>query len=142
VDTTSHLPTRSYLKNLTYQVTGAAIDVHKALGPGLLESVYHKCMKHELELRGIKHFSELTIPITYKGMELETGLRFDLLIDNKIIVELKSVETVLPIHEAQLLTYMKLTECPLGIMINFNCVNIYKEGQKTYVNEFYRELPD
>jgi GxxExxY protein len=68
-------------------------------------------MKHELELRGIQHFSKLTIPITYKGLELETGLRFDLLIDNKVIVELKSVESVLPIHEAQLLTYMKLTEC-------------------------------
>lgn len=134
--------TKSYLKEITYEVIGAAIEVHKSLGPGLLESVYHKCLKHELTLRGINYFSELTIPISYKGLDFDAQLRFDLLIENCLVVELKSVEMVLPIYEAQLLTYMKLLEAPQGIIINFNCTNIYKEDQKTYVNNFYRELSD
>ncbi|HRH10605.1 MAG TPA: GxxExxY protein [Bacteroidia bacterium] len=134
--------TKSELKDLTYKINGAAIEVHKALGPGLLESVYHKCLKHELDLKGIKFFSELTIPVSYKGIEINTELRVDLFVENRIVVELKAVESILPIHEAQLLTYMKLTEAPLGIMYNFNCVNLYKEGQKTYVNEWYKLLED
>ena len=134
--------TKSYLKDLTYKVNGAAIEVHKALGPGLLESVYHKCLKQELTLRGIIFFSELKIPILYKGIDIDTELRFDFLIENYIVVELKAVETVLPIHEAQILTYMNLLEAPLGIMFNFNCVNLYNEGQKTYVNQWYKKLED
>ena len=134
--------TKTYLKDLTYKVNGAAIEVHKALGPGLLESVYHKCLKHELTLRGINFFSELKIPIVYKGIDIDAELRFDLLIENCIVVELKAVETVLPIHEAQILTYMNLLEAPLGIMFNFNCVNLYHEGQKTYVNEFFKKIEE
>jgi GxxExxY protein len=132
--------TKSYIKDLTYKINGAAIEVHKELGPGLLESVYHKCLKRELELRDIKFKSELIIPIDYKGIAIDSELRCDLFVEDVIVVELKSVEKILPIHQSQLLTYMKLLESPQGILINFNCSNIFNEGQKTYVNEIYRTL--
>ena len=112
----------------------------KKLGPGLLESVYHKCLKHELELEGINCLTEMKIPINYKGIQIDTELRCDLIIENELIVELKAVEKVLPIHEAQLMSYMKLLNVPIGLMLNFNCSNIYREGQKTYVNKLYRNL--
>jgi len=134
--------TKSALKDLTYQINGAAIEVHKALGPGLLENVYHTCLKHELTLREIDFVSEITIPVEYKDIEVETNLRCDLFIEDSIVVELKSVAAILPIHEAQLLTYMKLLNAPKGMILNFNCVNLYHEGQKTYVNAFYRAMPD
>lgn len=128
------------LKDLVYKVNGAAIEVHKALGPGLLESVYHKCLMHELRLRGIDFYPEMTIPVTYKDIEINTQLKCDLFIDTCLVVELKAVDEILPIHEAQLLTYMKLLKVPMGLLLNFNCVNIFSDGQKTYVNEFYRTL--
>ena len=134
--------TKTYLKDLIYQVNGCAIEVHKHLGPGLLESVYHTCLKKELTIRGLEFETELTIPVYYKGLELETGLRCDLLVEKSLIVELKAVEKVLPIHEAQILTYMNLLEIPMGLMINFNVTHIFKEGQKTYVNERYRYLEE
>jgi GxxExxY protein len=132
---------KSYLKNLVYQVNGAAISVHQALGPGLLESVYHKCMKHELALRGIQFISEMKVPVEYRGEKIEADLKCDLYIENILPVELKAIETILPIHEAQLLTYMKLLRAPEGLLINFNVVYIFKEGQRTFVNELYRNLP-
>jgi len=134
--------TKSYLKDLIYQVNGAAIDVHKALGPGLLESVYHKCMKHELSLRNLNYQSELIIPVSYKGIEIEAELRCDLFVENILPVELKAIEGILPVHEAQLMTYMKLLKVPEGLLLNFNVSNIFKEGQRTYVNELYRDLSD
>ncbi|SDH90547.1 GxxExxY protein [Flavobacterium omnivorum] len=134
--------TKTYLKDLIYQVNGCAIEVHKHLGPGLLESVYHTCLKKELTIRGLEFETELTIPVYYKGLELETGLRCDLLVEKSLVVELKAVEKVLPIHEAQILTYMNLLEIPIGLMINFNVTHIFKEGQKTYVNERYRYLEE
>lgn len=134
--------TKTYLKDLIYQVNGCAIEVHKHLGPGLLESVYHTCLKKELTIRGLEFQTELTIPVYYKGLELETGLRFDLLVEKSLVVELKAIEKVLPIHEAQILTYMNLLEIPIGLMINFNVTHIFKEGQKTYVNERYRYLDE
>ncbi len=134
--------TKSYLKDLVYQVNGAAIEVHKALGPGLLESVYHKCLKQELALRGVRYKSELVVPVEYKGLEVNAQLRCDLFVENILVVELKSVEAIMPIFEAQILTYMKLLNVPEGLLINFNVTNIYKEGQKTYVNELYRDLPE
>ena len=133
---------KEYIKELTYQINGSAIEVHKSLGAGLLESVYHKCLVHELHFRNIKFKSELKVPIEYKGITFESDLRCDLFIEDAIVVELKSVEKVLPIHEAQILTYMKLLNSPQGILINFNCKNIFNEGQKTYVNELYRLLKD
>ncbi len=134
--------TKTYLKDLVYQVNGAAIEVHKALGPGLLESVYHKVLIKELSLRGIKHQSELIVPVVYKGLHLDTELRCDLFVENILVVELKAVEHILPVHEAQVLTYMKLLKAPEGLLINFNVSNIYKAGQKTYVSEKYRDLPE
>ena len=95
-----------------------------------------------MTIRGYNYQTELKIPVNYKGLEIETGLRCDLLIENCLVVELKAVEKVLPIHEAQILTYMKLLEIPIGLLLNFNVTHIFKEGQKTYVNETYRFLDD
>ncbi|MBF6641327.1 GxxExxY protein [Flavobacterium sp. J49] len=134
--------TKSYLTDLTYQINGAAIEVHKFLGPGLLESVYHKCLKKELTERGISFQSELLVPIQFKGIELETDLRCDFFVENCIVIELKAIETIAPIHHAQLLTYMKLLEAPKGILFNFHTVNLFKEGQKTFVNEYFKDLED
>jgi len=134
--------TKVYIKDLTYKINGAAIEVHKNLGAGLLESVYHKCLMYELNDRNINFKSELIVPIEYKGITFDSDLRCDLFVEGAIVVELKSVEKVLPILEAQILTYMKLLNSPQGILINFNCKNIFNEGQKTYVNELYRLLND
>lgn len=134
--------TKSFLTDLTYQVNGAAIEVHKFSGPWLLESVYHKCLKRELDFRGISYKSELLVPINFKGLDVDTNLRCDFFIENCVVLELKAVEEFAPIHHAQLLTYMKLLEAPKGILYNFYSVNLYKEGQKTLVNEYYRLLAD
>jgi GxxExxY protein len=134
--------TKNYLKDLIYKVNGAAIEVHKQLGPGLLESVYHKCLKRELELRDIQFQSEVVVSVNYKGLKLDTELRCDLVIEGVLPVELKAVQNILPVHEAQLMTYMNLLNSPEGLLINFNVTNIFKEGQKTYVNELYRDIDD
>ncbi len=134
--------TKKYLKDLVYKVNGAAIEVHKALVSGLLESIYHKCMKHELAARGINFESEQILTVNYKELELDTELRCDLFVENILPVELKAIEKIIPVHEAQILTYMKLLEAPKGLLINFNVGNIYKEGQRTFVNELYRNLPE
>ena len=134
--------TKSYLKDLVYRVNGAAIAVHKAFGPGLLEKIYHVCLVRELTARGIKHHSEVTIPVIYRGDDVPIQLRCDLIIEDVLPVELKAVEQVHPVHAAQLMTYMKLLNAPQGLLINFNVVNIFKDGQRTYVNEWYRDLPD
>jgi GxxExxY protein len=131
---------KRFLDNLEYKVTAACIEVHKSLGPGLLESVYHKCLIQELRLEDINFVSEQIITISYKGLELDTELRADLIIEDCLILELKSVEAILPIHEAQLLTYMKLFQAPCGMLINFNCTNIVKYGKKPFVSEFYRNI--
>lgn len=133
---------KSDLYDLSHQVIGAAIEVHRALGPGLLESVYHLCLKHELNSRGILFESEFSVPVNYKEFKLDTNLKCDLLIENKIVLELKFVDKIHPIHEAQLLTYMKLLEVPKGILFNFNCTNLMREGQKTFVNQLFQLLQD
>ena len=97
-------------------------------------------MVKELELQKVQFLSEVAVPVSYKGMTVETDLRCDLFIENILAVELKSVKAVLPIHQAQLLTYMKLLNVPMGLLINFNVNNIFREGQKTYVTESYRKL--
>ncbi len=108
-------------------VIGAAIEVHKTLGPGLLESIYEECLCHELDLRKIQFARQYEIPVTYKGVNLECGYRMDLLVADKVIVELKSVEKLMPIHDAQLLSYLKLTSRTVGLLINFN-VPFLKQG--------------
>lgn len=134
--------TKKYLDELTYNVIGAAIEIHKSLGPGLLESIYHSCMKYELNLRGINFKSEMNIPIIYKEVNLNSDLRFDLFVEDCLVIELKAIDAFAPIHKAKLLTYMKLLNAPKGILINFNCSNIFNDGQKTFVNELFRDLPN
>ncbi|MCW5906784.1 MAG: GxxExxY protein [Chitinophagales bacterium] len=134
--------TRRYLDDLTYKIIGAAIEVHKVLGPGQLESVYHKCMEIELEQRRIAFQSERDVEIVYKGVSVNTDLRCDILVEEAIVVELKAVQEVLPVHKAQILSYMSLLEKPKGILINFNVTNIYNEGQQTFVNKIFERLDD
>jgi len=132
--------TKKYLDELTYEIIGSAIEVHKFMGSGLLESVYHQCLKEELMLRKINFLTEMKIPVVYKGKTLDIDFRCDLFVENSIVVELKAVNEMNAIFEAQLLTYMKLLKCPKGILINFNCSNIFKEGKKTFVNEYFSKL--
>lgn len=133
--------TQKYLDELTYKLIGCAIEVHKELGPGLLESVYHKCYLNEVYRKELSYRSQVYVPINYKGQSLDTELRLDVLVEDVIVVELKAVEALHPLYDAQLLTYMKLLKKPKGLLINFNCTNIFKEGQKTMVNELYASLP-
>ena len=134
------LITQTYLDELTYDVIGAAIEVHKTLGSGLLESLYQKCLEEELKYRNINFQSEKTISVIYRDKEMNVDFRCDFFIENCLVVELKSVNEMSSIFEAQLLTYMKLLKAPKGILINFNSSNIFKEGQKTYVNEYFKQL--
>ena len=117
-----------------------AVDA-AAVMPGLLEKIYHKCLEKELAIKNFDFHSEYSVPINYKGLEIEIDLRCDLFIENCLVVELKAVTEINPVHKAQLLTYMKLLQSPKGILINFNCFNIFKEGQKTFVNEYFKNLP-
>lgn len=126
---------------MTYEVIGAAIKVHKSMGRGLLESVYHECLKEELRHRKINFLTEFKIPVVYRDKELEIGFRCDFFIENCLVLELKAVQEFSSNFEAQLLNYMKLLKAPKGILVNFNCNNIFNEGQKTYVNEYFRYLP-
>jgi len=134
--------TKKVVDQITFDIIGCAIEVHKALGSGLLESVYEKCMIKEMELRGMTSQSQLKIPINYKGYILDADLRLDLLVEDIIVVELKAVEKLNPLHLAQVLSYMRLLNKPKGIVINFCCNNIFKEGQQTVVNELYTYLPN
>ena len=134
--------TKTEVDRLTYNIIGCAIEVHKALGAGLLESIYEKCMIKEMELRGMVVRSQLKVPINYKGLLLEADLKLDLLVEDIIVVELKAVEKINPIYLSQVLSYMRLLEKPKGILINFCCDNIFREGQRTVVNELYGYLPD
>ena len=134
--------TKSYLDELTYEIIGAAIEVHKEMGPGLLESVYEECMLHELQLKGLNTKCQQAVPINYKGTTLNTLLKYDILVDDCIIIELKAVTDMTLIFDAQIISYAKLLKVPKSILINFNCTNIFKEGQKTFVNEYFQNLPD
>ena len=117
---------------LSKRVIGCAIEVHKNLGPGLLETAYERCLSNELTAKGIRHETQKELPIDYKGVRIDSGYRIDLIIENSIIVELKSVDKILPIYEAQLLTYMKLAGIKVGLLINFNVTKL-KDGIKRFV---------
>lgn len=119
--------TEMELNKTTEQIIGAAIEVHKVLGPGLLESVYEECLCRELGLRGIKFERQKSLPVEYKGVKLDCGYRLDLIVEGIVVVEIKAVSIIEPIHEAQLLTYLKLGGWKLGMLINFN-VPILKDG--------------
>jgi GxxExxY protein len=120
--------TKRELDKLTYEIIGAGIDVHRSFGGGLLESFYHDCTKIALEARNIPFKTEMIVPVEFMGKLITTSLRCDLFVDDAIVVELKSVQEVAPIHEAQLMTYMKLLRSPKGILINFNCPHLFREG--------------
>ena len=113
--------------SLSSNIIGAAIEVHRELGPGLLESACEECLCHELHLRGLIFERQVPLPVQYKGLKLDCGYRLDVVVENVVILELKSVERVLPVHEAQLLTYLKLTGKRVGLIINFN-VPVLKDG--------------
>jgi GxxExxY protein len=115
--------------SLTEAIIGAAITVHRELGPGLLESVYEKCLALELTKSGLQIVSQKEIPLTYKGLTLESGFRADLIVENRVLIELKSVDQLLPVHTAQVLTYLKLTNLRTALLINFN-VQLLKNGIK------------
>jgi GxxExxY protein len=126
---------RDALNNISTLVLGAAITVHKEIGPGLLESVYHCCMVDEMITRNLNVISQVSVPIVYKGKNLGKEYVIDLLVEDQIILELKSVEVVLPVHEAQVISYLRLANKPLGFLINFN-VPLLKNGFKRFVNNF------
>ena len=121
------------VNDLTGKVIGAAIEVHRALGPGLLESAYEQCLYRELELRDTSLKRQVELPVEYKGIKLDCGYRIDLIVENVLIVELKAVDQLKPIHEAQVLTYLKLSGLRTGLLINFN-VPILKDGIRRIAN--------
>jgi GxxExxY protein len=121
--------------DITETIIGAAIEVHKALGPGLLESAYEECLAHELQLRGIAFDRQRVLPVMYKGVHLDCGYRLDFLVEQSVVVELKAVEGLLPIHEAQMLTYLKIGGWSVGLLINFN-VPALRRGIKRIVHDF------
>jgi len=121
------------LNMITENIIGAAIDVHRELGPGLLESSYEVCLAHELAKRGLHFERHKELPITYQEVRIDCGYRIDLLVESEVIVELKAIEKLQPIHQAQLLTYLKLSGCRVGLIINFN-LRILKDGIKRLVN--------
>ena len=124
-----YAPLPPELSALSGEVIDAAIKVHRHLGPGLLESVYERCLCHELLCRGIPFKSQLAIPILYEGIVIDSGLRIDLVVDGKLIVELKAVERLIPLHASQILTYLKLSSLRLGLLLNFN-VPVLRDGIK------------
>ena len=111
---------RPEVGSLSYKVIGSAIEVHRALGPGLLESVYRTCLLHELQVRGIEARSEVPIPVVYKGRKLDCGFRADLIVEETLLLELKALERLLPVHDAQILTYLRLSGLKVGFLFNFN----------------------
>jgi GxxExxY protein len=120
---------------LTETIIGAAIEVHRELGPGLLESAYRQCLCHELALREVAFKFEVDLPVRYKGVLLDCGYRLDLLVEDLVVVEVKTVERIIPVHDAQLLTYLKLSQRPIGLLMNFH-TPVLKDGLKRIVNNY------
>lgn len=120
-------------EELTHRIIGAAIEVHQQVGPGLLESTYEECLCHELNLRGVKFQRQVELPVIYKDVRLDCGYRLDMLVEDEVILELKAVEDVHPIHKAQILTYLRLSRKRVGLLLNFN-VELMKDGIIRMVN--------
>lgn len=133
--------TKREVTQLSYEITGLAIKVHKVLGPGLLESVYERCLKYELIKNGYDVKQQMNVPVVYDDIVIDTDFRLDLLVEDCVILELKAIEKVPPLEEAKLLTYMKLLKKPQGLLINFFTENITK-SMKPFVNEYFRMLPE
>ena len=126
------------LNQLSSKIVGAAIEVHKALGPGLLESTYEECLCQELGLQNLHYDRQVALPVSYKGRELDCGYRIDVVVEKSIVVELKAVDTILPIHKAQILTYLKLSNFQLGLLMNFN-TPLMRDGIHRVVNNFGKD---
>ena len=122
-----------HLNLVTGQIIGAAIEVHRSIGPGLLESTYMQCLQFELAGRNLRFVVQRPVPILYKGVQLDANYRIDLLVEDLVVVEVKSLECLLPVHQAQVLTYMRLTDCPAGLLINFNVPKLV-DGVKRLIN--------
>ena len=120
------------LNKLTEKIIGAAIEVHRHLGPGLLESAYETCLAYELEQQGLTVERQKALPLVYKDIQLDQGYRIDLLVEQKVVVELKVVEQLTPVHEAQVLSYLKFSGCPIGLLFNFN-VKLLKDGMRRFI---------
>jgi GxxExxY protein len=133
--------TQKQLNNLTQEIIGTAIEVHRELGPGLLENIYEKCLSYILKEQDFEVAEQQKVPVSFRGIYLDCDLRYDLLVEDLVIVEIKAVEDLMHIHQAQLLTYLRLLQKPKGILLNFNCTNIFKAGQKTMVTENFAKLP-
>ena len=118
---------------LSFEVIGACVEVHRSVGPGLLESAYHVCLERELSLRGLDLEREKAVPIRYKGVELDQGYRLDFVVGGRLVLELKAVEHLLPVHEAQIITYLRLTGLPVGLLINFHASTL-KAGLRRFRN--------
>ena len=127
------------LDKISDGIIGAAIEVHRELGPGLLESAYEACLAFELIDRGMRIEQQKSLPVTYRGIQLDAGYRLDLLVEDAIIVEIKALDQLAPIHQAQLLSYLKLSGCHVGLLINFN-VKVLKQGIKRVVNNYPESL--
>jgi len=123
------------LDQITESIIGAAIEVHRALGPGLLESAYEACLAFELVERGLKIERQKPLPVVYRGVKLDCGYRLDIFVENAVIMEIKVVDRLAPIHKAQLLSYLRLSSCKVGLLINFN-VKVLKDGVVRVVNDF------
>lgn len=136
------MKSKGEINEIAYRIVGSAIEVHKELGPGLLENIYEESLVMELELNGLKIKRQLEVPVLYKGVQLKSNYRIDLLVEDMVIVELKAVEEISPVFQAQLLTYMKLLKKPKGLLINFNVGNITHEGLVPLVNEYFKQLPE
>ena len=126
------MTTRTELNALTRQIIGAGIEVHRHLGPGLLETSYETCLAYELEQRGLAVERQKALPLTYKKIRLEQGFRIDLLVENTVVVELKAIDQLLPVHEAQMLSYLRFTGCKVGLLMNFN-VKLLKDGIHRFI---------
>ena len=124
---------RERLNKITETIIGAAIQVHKTLGPGLLESAYEACLAYELSKRGLRSEQQKPLPLVYEQVKLDCGYRIDLVVEGSVVVEVKSVDALAPIHDAQVLTYLKLSGCKIGLLLNFN-VPMLKDGIRRFVN--------
>lgn len=131
---------QSYINEIAYKVIGCAIEVHKELGPGLLECIYEECLIEELRNMGLSVKSQVRVPISYKGRQLKKKLKIDIIVEDVILVEDKAVETMIRLYEAQLLSYLKLSNITKGLLINFNCLNI-KDQLKSLVTKEFFKLP-
>ena len=136
IDTTEMIVTQKYINDISYKIVGCSIEVHKELGPGLLESIYQICLIEELKSANLYVESQVPLDINYKGKKFDSTLRLDLLVNDLVVVELKAVEKMISLYTAQLLTYLKLTQKPKGLLINFNCENITKQLVPLVTEEF------